>query len=106
MSELSIKLKNIREQNGFTQEQVAQYLNVDQSLIAKIESGERKIQLGNLESLSSLYGVDLQTNSIGEPIKVAYRANNISCSDLETIAQIKRIALNLRFMENLKNDNR
>jgi len=93
-------LKELREKNNLTQAEVSKYLNVDQSLIAKIESGERNISVSQLEMLSALYGYDLIRNDKSKPISIAYRAKDIS-NDLNVISSIKRISLNLRFMENL-----
>ena len=100
---LANRLKELREKNGLTQEQVANYLGVDQSLITRIEKGERNIQVSYLEALSSLYGCDL-VNEDTDPIVIKYRAKEINNDDLKMIARIKRIALNLREMEELDED--
>lgn len=95
-------LKKLRIENNLTQKEVADYLDVDQSLIAKIENGERNIQTSQIEKLSDLYGYDILNDKKKDAIKIAFRAGNIS-SDLDSIAKIKRIALNLMFMEDIKN---
>lgn len=95
-------LKKLRIENNLTQKEVADYLDVDQSLIAKIENGERNIQTSQIEKLSDLYGYDILNDKKQDAIKIAFRAGNIS-SDLDSIAKIKRIALNLMFMEDIKN---
>lgn len=95
-------LKKLRIENNLTQKEVADYLDVDQSLIAKIENGERNIQTSQIEKLSDLYGYDILNDKKQDAIKIAFRAVNIS-SDLDSIAKIKRIALNLMFMEDIKN---
>lgn len=95
-------LKKLRIENNLTQKEVADYLDVDQSLIAKIENGERNIQTSQIEKLSDLYGYDILNDKKQDAIKIAFRAGNIS-SDLASIAKIKRIALNLMFMEDIKN---
>jgi len=95
-------LKRLRIENNLTQKEVADYLDVDQSLIAKIENGERNIQTSQIEKLSDLYGYDILNDKKQDAIKIAFRAVNIS-SDLDSIARIKRIALNLMFMEDIKN---
>ena len=38
-----LKLKEIRENRGLTQEQVAKIIDVDRSMISKCESGSRKL---------------------------------------------------------------
>ena len=39
-------------------------------------------------------------------IKIAYRAKEVSNEDLNVIAEVKELALNLRFMEDLYEKNR
>ena len=48
--------KRARETNGFSQANVADFLNVDQSLISKFEKGDRNLQSDMLERLANLYG--------------------------------------------------
>ena len=52
--DINLKLKELREKNGYTQQNIADFLNVDQSLISKIEKGERTFTADMLNSLSSL----------------------------------------------------
>ena len=49
------RLKNLRELNGFSQSQVSDYLEIDQSYLSKIENGERKLTLSLINKLSNLY---------------------------------------------------
>lgn len=50
------RLKSLRLSYGFTQQQVADYLEIDQSNYSKIEHGKRHIKtLHQLEDLCSLY---------------------------------------------------
>ena len=52
-------LKILRENSGFTQEKVAEYLNVGRSAYANYESGEREMPLDALEKAAALFGCDL-----------------------------------------------
>ena len=50
------RLKELRNMYGFTQQQVANYLKIDQSNYSKIERGERRItKLSQLIKLADLY---------------------------------------------------
>ncbi len=53
------KIKQLREKSGLTQSNIAQYLSLDQSTIAKFEKGERNISLSVLEKLSTLFCLSL-----------------------------------------------
>lgn len=105
MLRIGEKIKTLREQSGFTQSNLAKYLNVDQSLISKIEKNERSMTSDMLDKLSALFGVSaesLNQESIPENrISFALRASEINEDDLETISAINRIALNLNFMTQL-----
>ena len=98
--------KHARESNGFSQVNVADFLNVDQSFVSKFEKGERCLQADMLERLANLYGCNVSdfTREDGVPdqrIKVAFRSSGISADDMEAIHDIKRIAMNLFFMADL-----
>ena len=99
---LGTKLKELREQAGFTQSNIANFLKVDQSLVSKIEKGERSITTDMLERLSTLFGVSvatLLTRYVEEQtMSYSLRAKDIDTNDYEMISAIHRIALNSDFM--------
>jgi transcriptional regulator with XRE-family HTH domain len=99
------KFKRLREESGLTQGQVAEYLNVNQSYISRYEKNERQLSVDLLEKLSNLFGCSIDyftsDDSQYKPIPFALRASCITSEDLETIAAINKIALNLRSMENI-----
>lgn len=99
------RFHELRVQSGLTQSQLAEYLNVDQSYISKCEKNERQFSIDILEKAANLFGCSLEyftnTDSKYNPIPFSFRANRITAKDLESIAVINRITLNLRFMEGL-----
>ena len=97
-------LKKLRKQNGLKQAEVALYLGVDQSLLAKIESNERTISSTNLAKLCALYGVEIDSLNENDCIKIAFRAESISVEDLKIISEIKQMALDIKFMEMLDDE--
>ena len=103
------KLKLFREESGFTQKNIADYLKVDQSFISKIEAGERSIASDLLEKLLVLYGHDLgaliNDSHENKIMKFAFRANELTSEDMETLHDINRIALNSVFMMELMERN-
>ena len=48
-------LKKLRRENGYTQEQVSNYLGITQSNLSKIENGERNFNMTLLDKLCLLY---------------------------------------------------
>ena len=90
---------------GFSQSTIARFLNVDQSLISKVEKGERSLSTDMLEKLACLFGISIdaiESNSIETSnLSFAFRASDLSAEDLETISAINRIALNSEYMAEL-----
>ena len=52
-----IRVKNLREDSDYNQNQIAQYLNCSQSTYSRIESGIQDIPTQFLKKLANLYGV-------------------------------------------------
>ncbi len=105
INKIGENIKALREQSGFTQSNIARYLQVDQSLISKIEKNERPITSDMLEKLSALFGVATESFN-GELVPAnrilsALRASEINEDDLEAISAINRIAMNSNFMTRL-----
>lgn len=99
------RIKELREKAGLNQEQIAQFLGVDQSTISKCEKGERQFQVNHLERLGNLFGVSLgdlmNEQAPMAPLQIAFRADGMQVEDLNAIADIQRIALNLDQMRAL-----
>lgn len=95
-------IKTLRDSMGFNQSTIARFLNVDQSLISKVEKGERSLSVDMLEKLACLFGVsidDIESSTIKtSSLSFAFRASDLSAEDLEAICAINRIALNSEYM--------
>lgn len=96
------RLRELRKESKITQEQLAQYLEVDQSMITKLENGTRNLNTTLIEKLCSLYGCS-EKYLLGEedsyiPLNFAFRANGIQAEDFESIAAINKIVMNIRYM--------
>lgn len=102
------KLKSMREQAGLRQGQIAEFLGVTQTYISKVENGERNLTVDQLENLVNLYGYSLSSfadmQNDANPIRFAFRAQDVTQNDLKVIADIGRIAINGRFMTKLLED--
>ena len=95
------RLRTVRESTGFTQEQVAKYLDIKREIISYIETGARPVSTLMLRKLADLYGykfsyfVDESMKEEGPQVSMAFRVSDLSDSDLPIIAQVKKVALNL-----------
>ncbi len=99
------RFKELREQSGLTQAQMAEYLDIDQSYISKFEKNDRQFGTDTLQKAADLFGCSLDC-FINKEVEyespvIALRANSVAVEDLEVIARINRLASNLRYMENL-----
>lgn len=97
--------KKLRKKINVTQEQMAEYLNLEQSSISKFESGERTISVSNLERACSLFGIhqndiykDLKNLNVLSP---SFRKTNLSSSSLEDVSNINKIAMNILEMNEI-----
>ncbi len=103
-------LRILRENAGYNQLSVANFLGVDQSLISKIEKRERSISADMLDKLASLFGITTSdfVNDIvvAKPLSYAFRGNELSSDDMKAISAINKIALNSEFMKRLLGGNK
>lgn len=98
--------KKLRENLGFSQEKVGQYLGCLREEISYYENGTRDIPLSVLEKASDLFGVELidffsEEETIG--IRFAYRAEDSTLEDLNQIARFKKIIKNYQRINRLMN---
>ena len=98
-------LRILRENAGYNQQSIAVFLKVDQSLISKIEKGERSISVDMMEKLATLFGVNPSTitkkGAVSLTLSCAFRCSELTLDEMEAISAINRIALNAEFMTKL-----
>lgn len=102
------RLKQLRKESKITQEQMANYLNVDQSMVTKLENGTRSLNVTLIEKICNLFGCS-QAYLLGEddsyiPLNFAFRSNGVQAEDLESIAAVNRIVMNIRLMNEMMED--
>lgn len=101
-------IRRLRDSAGYNQQIIATFLNVDQSLISKIEKGERSISVDMLEKLAVLFGVTLEdmtkSDATTKTLSCAFRCNELTPNEMEAICAINRIALNSDFMNKVLED--
>ena len=101
------RLRQAREYLGFSQEEVAKYLNISRSALSNIETGQRKVDALELKKLASLYmrpvthftGED-PDQMVGE--EVAHLARKASELSPEDRAELGRFADFLRAKKQAK----
>lgn len=107
---ISNNLKLLRENSGYTQKQIAEYLGVNRSAYANYESGDRTAPLSVLESVAKLFGVDLtllfadDENSVHSMLLCAFRADDLCIEDMKQVADFKDIAMSYLKMIKLLED--
>ena len=100
-------LKALREANGYTQEQVANFLSIGRSAYANYEAGERETPMEVMERASELFGCELallfdeDEQAVKNMLVCAFRADNLSVNDMKEVAAFKNIVLNYMKMERL-----
>ena len=103
-------LRVLRDGAGYNQLSIATFLGVDQSLISKIEKGERSISTDMLDKLASLFGIttaDIVNDVVvARPLSCDFRCNELSSNDMEAISAINKIALNSELINSLLGGNK
>lgn len=101
-------LCKLRECAGYNQQNIAEFLGVDQSLVCKYEKGERGISAEMLDKLAALFGVSasdiINDEAAEKPLACAFRRSQLSSADMDVIAAINKIALNAELMSRLLKD--
>lgn len=104
----NIRLKQLRKESKITQEQLASYLGVDQSMITKLENGTRSMNVTLIEKICNLFGCSdaylMEESDEYIPLNFAFRSNGIQAEDLESIAMVNKIVMNIRYMNEMMED--
>ena len=99
-------LNKLRRENGYTQEQVSNYLGITQSNLSKIENGERNFNMTLLDKLCLLYNCSPEyllgeTDSHEKP-SIAFRSDEKV--DLNVVAKMNEIKGFLKVLRKLDSD--
>lgn len=99
-------LKKLRRENGYTQEQVSNYLGITQSNLSKIENGERNFNMTLLDKLCLLYNCTpeylLGETDFCEKSRIAFRSDEKL--DLNIVAIMNEITGFLKLLRKLDGD--
>ena len=108
MKKIGKRLQELRESKGLSQSDLANYLGISQPLLSQIESGNRNLNLSLLDKLCSLYGCSdsyiLCKSDEYNSINFSFRSKNAAREDLDCIASVHKIILNMRFLNELNDE--
>jgi transcriptional regulator with XRE-family HTH domain len=103
---LSKNIRNLRESLGYTQEQIANYLNITASAISQYENDARTIPADVISKIALLFNVEEYELYQDDPRQqqllsvFAFRANSFDTQDLISISSFKKIVLNYYYLQN------
>ena len=84
--EIGKRIEELRTKHGFSQANLATFLGIDQSLVSRIERGERTLNESLLDQLSALFGITVEelTEGTGKTTGIccALRASDINADDM------------------------
>lgn len=102
------RIKELRIKNGLNQTQIGDYLGVGQTMIAKIEAGERKLTTDQMNKLCALFGCEFEylmgESNACEPMEFAFRAKSADVDVLNAVAVVNRVILNMRMLDSLQGE--
>ena len=105
MVQVGTRLNNLRKKNRLTKEQVAAYLNVDQSLVSKIEDGQRTASSVILTKLAVLFCctvAELVSEKDYKPMfNMVFLVNELADKDLKNMVFINKIVMNQMQMDKM-----
>jgi transcriptional regulator with XRE-family HTH domain len=99
-AQLGSRLKDARESSGYTQQTAADGLGISRQKLISVEKGAGPIDTILLASMAKLYGYSVEffltDNSDDVEIKLAFRADDLTLDDQETINWARKVLINIR----------
>ena len=103
---LQENIRSLRNKFGYTQEQVAEYLNISAAAVTQYETGARVVPAATVSKLALLFNVEEYELYQEEPQQqhilsaFAFRASELQPDDLKSISEFKKIVLNYFHLSN------
>ena len=108
MKNVGARMKNLRETMNLTPQSVSSYLNIPSQDLLDMEEGNKNITLSILNKLCSLFGCSesylLCRSDEFDPAVFALRNSEIKADDLEGIARMNKIYMNLKYINSKLDD--
>jgi transcriptional regulator with XRE-family HTH domain len=104
-------LKTYRESLGYTQDHVANFLEIDRSLISHYENSDREISIVHLQRISDLFGIEIEDLMEEDAVKMnanmafAFRGEGaLAKDDIFSIAAFQKMVKNYINMKRLADE--
>ena len=104
-------IRSLRKKLGYTQEQIAEYLDISTAAVTQYETGARVVPASTVSKLALLFNVDEYELYQKDPQQqqllsaFAFRADELQSQDLKSISEFKKIVLNYFHLSNELNNN-
>lgn len=108
MRTIGDNIRDFRTKLGVSQQDIANYCGIPRELISMYETGKREVSLLHLERISEFLNIDLEVfleenpEEIKPDLALAFRANELSAKDFESIAFFKKIVKNYLKMKKIE----
>ena len=108
MKNVGARMETLRENMNLTPQAVSSYLDIPTEDLLDMENGNKNITLSILNKLCSLFGCSesylLCRSEEFDHAKFALRSTSIEANDLEGIASMNRIYLNMQYLTSKMDD--
>lgn len=104
MTSIGYRIRKLRKMHGYTQNDLAKYLQTSQSYIAKLENDKLQINDEMLKRLSLLYNCNSEYISEGKEEQIDGMKSNVRNLNLNTIVKMNKIIKNLEYLSEITHD--
>ena len=104
--EIGRRLKEAREESGFTQYDVEELIGINRVTLSNIERGQNRVDTLTLKKLSELYGYSisyfLEEPESHQKLEIAFRDRELSEEENEAVNWAKKILFNYKDLKDVK----
>lgn len=108
MKNIGARIETLRNDMNLTPQAISLYLDIPTEDLLDMENGNKNITLSILNKLCSLFGCSesylLCKSDEFDPVTFALRSDRIETSDLEGIASMNRIYMNMKYLNSKMDD--
>ena len=108
MKNVGARMETLRNDMNLTPQAVSSYLDIPTEDLLEMENGKKNINLSVLNKLCSLFGCSesflLCRSEEFDPTVSALRSRSIEADDLQGIASMNRIYINMKYLNSKMDD--